>query len=142
MPTPGIKSRIDRFLTSLTKLERISKIDFKRFKDESDLRDIAERNLHVAIEALIDVGEFLISQGNWRVPKSYRDVASILSENGVIDERLRKAFDDLIALRNIIVHNYVYLEPEVLYTYVRKYGILNEIMKNFFGYMNRNNIDP
>jgi len=51
-------------------------------------------------------------------------------------------FIDLIKIRNILVHNYVYLPPEKLYETIRSLDILIEIMSIFLKYMEENGIDP
>jgi len=142
MPAPGVKARIDRFWIALNKLERISKTGFDEFKSNSDLIDIAERNLQIVIEAIIDVSQHLISRLNWRIPKSYRDISSILNEKNVLSRDKYEFLDDSIIIRNIIIHNYIYLKPGILYKYVRNYGNYREIMNDILTYMERNNIDP
>ncbi|MGC8932212.1 MAG: type VII toxin-antitoxin system HepT family RNase toxin [Candidatus Methanodesulfokora sp.] len=107
MPSPGVKARIERFWIAIEKLKRLSGTSFDDFRS-GDMLDIAERNFQVAIEEIIDVGEHLISQKGWRIPKSYRDVALILHEARVIDKKLYKFLDKAIILRNIIIHNYIF----------------------------------
>jgi uncharacterized protein YutE (UPF0331/DUF86 family) len=47
----------------------------------------------------------------WRTPKSYKDVSLILLENKVLNEFLNNKFIEAIEFRNILVHNYIYLNP-------------------------------
>jgi len=74
MPAPGVRARIDRFWRAIKRLKAIISVGEEQFAGNEDLIDAAERNLHVAIEAVIDVGEALIAYMGWRTPKSYRDV--------------------------------------------------------------------
>ncbi|MGC9104000.1 MAG: type VII toxin-antitoxin system HepT family RNase toxin [Candidatus Methanodesulfokora sp.] len=141
MPPPGVKARIERFWIAIEKLKRLSGTSFDDFRS-GDMLDIAERNFQVAIEAIINVREHLISQKGWRIPKSYRDVALILHEARVIDRKLYKFLDKAIILRNIIIHNYIYLNPEILYKNVKNYEKINDIMKSIIGYMEAHGIDP
>lgn len=82
MPSPGVKARIDRFWKAVKRLEYFKSYSMDEFTANEDLIDSCERNLQVAIEALIDVGEALISNLDWRTPKSYREVGIILRGKG------------------------------------------------------------
>jgi uncharacterized protein YutE (UPF0331/DUF86 family) len=111
MPPLGVKARIDRFWRAIRRLREISAIDAGRFINDENLIDACERNLQVAIEATIDVSEALISYMKWRIPKSYKDVSLILLENKILNEFLNNKFIEAIEFRNILVHNYIYLNP-------------------------------
>ncbi len=54
----------------------------------------------------------------WRTPRSYRDVIYIVGNN-IINRLKHDMLIDLIKVRNILVHNYVYLPPEKLYETIR-----------------------
>jgi len=61
VPAPGVKARVERFWRAIRRLKMISEVGEERFVDNEDLIDAAERNLQVAVEATIDVGEALIA---------------------------------------------------------------------------------
>ena len=61
MPSPGVKARINRFWRAVKRLEYFKNYSREEFVLNEDLIDSCERNLQVAIKALIDVGEALIS---------------------------------------------------------------------------------
>jgi uncharacterized protein YutE (UPF0331/DUF86 family) len=143
MPPPGVKARIDRFWRAIRRLREISAIDSERFISDENLIDACERNLQVAIEATIDVSEALISYMKWRTPKSYRDVSLILLENKVLNEFLNNKFIETIEFRNILVHNYIYLNPKQIYDRINDLiNILTQIMNSVLEYFQKNNIDP
>jgi len=88
LPAPGVKARVDRFWRAIRRLKTISEVGEERFVDNEDLIDAAERNLQVAVEATIDVGEALIARAKniienngGKVLVSHR-VEKILVENG------------------------------------------------------------
>jgi uncharacterized protein YutE (UPF0331/DUF86 family) len=143
MPPPGVKARIDRFWRAIRRLREISAIDAERFISDENLIDACKRNLQVAIEATIDVSEALISYMKWRTPKSYRDVSLILLENKVLNEFLNNKFIEAIEFRNILVHNYIYLNPKQIYDRINDLiNILTQIMNIVLEYFQKNNIDP
>jgi uncharacterized protein YutE (UPF0331/DUF86 family) len=143
MPPPGVKARIDRFWRAIRRLREISAIDSERFISDENLIDACKRNLQVAIEATIDVSEALISYMKWRTLKSYRDVSLILLENKVLNEFLNNKFIEAIEFRNILVHNYIYLNPKQIYDRINDLiNILTQIMNIILEYFQKNNIDP
>jgi uncharacterized protein YutE (UPF0331/DUF86 family) len=143
MPSLGVKARIDRFWRAIRRLREISAIDAERFISDENLIDACERNLQVAIEATIDVSEALISYMKWRTPKSYKDVSLILLENKILNEFLNNKFIEAIEFRNILVHNYIYLNPKQIYDRINDLiNILTQIMNIVLEYFQKNNIDP
>ncbi|WP_163536562.1 DUF86 domain-containing protein [Gracilibacillus sp. YIM 98692] len=65
-----------------------------------------ERLVHVMIETILDVGNMLIDGFVMRDPGSYADIIDILVDEKVIPEQEQKAYQDLIALRKMIVNQY------------------------------------
>ncbi|MGC9014723.1 MAG: type VII toxin-antitoxin system HepT family RNase toxin [Thermoproteota archaeon] len=128
MPAPGVKARIDRFWRAIKRLQKISNVGEEQFVENEDLIDASERNLQVAVEATIDVSEALIAYMRWRTPKSYKEIGTILLENKVIDEALSEQFKEAVNIRNILVHNYVYLTPRELYANIK--GFATSLTKN------------
>lgn len=143
MPTPGVKARIDRFWRAVKRLQKILNTDLEQFMENEDLIDASERNLEIAVEAMIDIGEALIAYMRWRAPKSYREIGIVLLENKVINEVLSEKFKEAVNLRNILVHNYMYLTPKELYNNIKSYiNPLTNIVYNIINYMKEKNIDP
>ncbi len=102
-----------------------------------------KRNFQILIEALIDVSEYLISVMRWRTPKSYRDVIKILHENSIIDIEIAKKIDECIVLRNVLVHNYIYINPQELYMNVKNcLDVIAKTMIILLNYLASRGIDP
>lgn len=143
MPPPGVKARIDRFWRAIKRINQLYSLGLQNFVKNEDALDAGERNLQVAVEALIDVGEALIAKMDWRTPKSYKDIGLILKEKNVLNNEQTKFFVDAVKLRNILIHNYIYLPPEKIYENLGKFKkILTLIMNNLIGYMEKIDVDP
>jgi uncharacterized protein YutE (UPF0331/DUF86 family) len=84
-----------------------------------------ERDLQVAIEACIDIGKIIISEKGLRPPETMRDVCQVLYETGFIDKMTLKEFEGMVGLRNILVHRYERIDPEIIY------GVLKRHLKDF-----------
>lgn len=77
----------------LSQLEEIIKgVEFDEFNSKPLLYGSAERFLHLSIEALIDIGNQIISDDNLGRVNVYKDIALILAENGYLAEEEKKLF--------------------------------------------------
>lgn len=142
MPPPGVKARVDRFWRSIKRLEAIFRSE-EEFLANEDKIDAAERNLQVAVEAVIDVGAFLVSSMGWETPKSYRDIGRILARKGVFSDRDAALFERAVKLRNIIVHNYIYVEPRRILSEGKLIASsLTSLMDKILKYAEERGMDP
>jgi len=142
VPSPSMKARIERFARAVRRLKGIGEIPLEQFLADEDKIDASERNLQVAIEALMDIGEALISMMNWEAPKSYREVATLLSGHDVITLEQGRRLEELIRLRNVLVHNYVYVDPRNVYQGTLKVGELTTMMNSLLAYVQARGMDP
>lgn len=81
--------------------------------------DATVLNLQRAVEALLDVANHLISANGWELPRDGRHAFSILSDHGVVagnDLALARA---MVGFRNVAVHDYTALDPEIVRGIVR-----------------------
>ena len=81
--------------------------------------DATVLNLQRAVEALLDLANHLISPNGWELPRDGRHAFSILAEKGLLpasDVELARA---MVGFRNIAVHDYAALDPEVVRGIVR-----------------------
>ena len=69
-----------------------------------ELKSALERNLHVAIEAALDIGEMIIAEENLPRPEEYRGVFLALGKAGIIPEDFAKRIAPMVGFRNILVH--------------------------------------
>lgn len=65
-----------------------------------------ERTLHLAIEAVTDVGSLLIDAFMMRDASSYEDIIDVLHGEGVFDEETANTLKQLVQLRKPLVQEY------------------------------------
>lgn len=78
------------------------------------LRSAIERNLQLAIESALDIGEVIISSENMEKPEDYRSIIIILGKEGVIPMEFARRFQEAAKLRNILVHMYTEVDSKVI----------------------------
>ena len=109
-------------ITRLNKLKEY--IDFlkniKNHSKEEYLGDpfiygASERFLHLSIECVLDISNHVIADMRFRRPESNRDIFKILCDNNIIDKTLSSNLTNMAGFRNILVHDYVRLDREMVY---------------------------
>ena len=78
------------------------------------LKSAIERNLQLAIESALDIGEVVISSANLDKPEDYRSIILILGKEGVIPMDFAQKFQEAAKLRNILVHMYTEIDTAVM----------------------------
>lgn len=100
-------SALDGYLAELRSLRTQSR---EAFVAESALHHLAERFVHLACEAVLDLAHHVISDTGLRQPATYREAMDVLAEGGVIDEDLALRLANWIGLRNVLVHLYLSID--------------------------------
>lgn len=115
-------AKIETIEESLKKLSEISKkiSTYEDYVKSWIIKDATERNLHRAIEALIDIGKKLISDKKLKIPDSNREVFLLLAENNLFPSDYLESIYKMIGVRNIIVHSYDKVDDSIIYEILKK----------------------
>jgi len=107
--------RIDKLKEYLRYLEDVKKYSREEYIKNPLIYGSSERFLHLTIECVMDIANHLISDLRFRKPESNRDVFDILYENDIIDRKLKESLCNMASFRNILVHDYLKLDREIVY---------------------------
>jgi len=102
-----IQSRLAHLGRIIRDLERLRVLPSQEREANSLANLSLERALHVAAEAIFDIGHHLLAGRGLDVPAAYREVLPALARAGIIDPAIMERLDGLAGLRNILVHDYV-----------------------------------
>jgi len=72
-----------------------------------------ERTLHLAVDAILNIGYHIISDERLGNPVSNKETIKILAENNIIKENIDN-YIKMAQFRNIIVHDYADIDPEIM----------------------------
>lgn len=114
-------SKLDEYIKFLYEMERYSKEEYLL---DPMIYGSSERFLHLAIECVIDIANHIISDMGYRKPSSNREIFEILFENKIINNNLKENLSNMAGFRNILVHDYINLDREIVYE------ILNNNLKD------------
>jgi len=111
-----LQKRIEKVKEYLDFLKNIhKKYTLKEFKEDPMIHGSSERFLHLCIEALLDIGNHIIADENLGKVDVYSDVPEILHKTGYITKAQKDMFVKMIGFRNILVHDYLEVEREIVY---------------------------
>lgn len=66
------------------------------------------------VNALIEIGEYIITKNKLGFPSSYREIFEILEKNKIIDREELESLKRLVFLRNLIAHEYKRISEDEL----------------------------
>ena len=118
--TEVIQSKLNFLREYLGDLKEYETIPLNQYRQSKKDQRFVERTLHLACECCIDIAAHIISRRGMREPRDNKDLFLVLFENGVISEPVGNAMIKMAKFRNIIVHDYARIDPEIVV------GILNK----------------
>jgi uncharacterized protein YutE (UPF0331/DUF86 family) len=71
----------------------------------------AERALHVAAEAVLDIGHHVLAGRGLPVPGTYREVIPAMAAAGILEAAVAARLDGMAGMWNILVHDYLDVDP-------------------------------
>ncbi len=112
---------IDEEMKFLKEMRRTSLKDFQR--DSRNVRAVCN-SFQKVLQAIIDIGNHIISSLNLGKPEVYEDIANILYEKGIVSCEMKSKMIKMIKFRNFLVHEYDKVDQ------FRIYKILNENLED------------
>ncbi len=92
-------------------------------KDPDFLLSIYELNLQRAIQACIDLANVVIAKEGLGLPNSYRQSFEIINRHQIIDDALTTKMTSMVGFRNISVHDYGEIKPEIVHSIIKNHLI-------------------
>lgn len=111
------RSKLERAERALRKLDAVRTRcpTLKAYENDSDQRDIAERNIQIAVEAIIDLANWLISRKGWPHPPTAALSIETLVSRKILSPRLGVSLVAWIKTRNVVVHLYAKIDDGRIY---------------------------
>ena len=114
-----ILARLEEILKDIEELKYFQKVSLEKFKEGKNFA-IAEHYLRRALEAIFDIGSHILSRIPGVRPSSYKEIAILLGETGIVNEEFAK--DKLLKMagyRNRLIHFYLEVKKDELYTIIK-----------------------
>ncbi len=105
------------YVEDLAEYESITLSNYRKSKKD---QRFVERTLHLACESCIDTAAHIVSRMGLREPRDNKDLFIILTENSILSESVGSAMIGMSKFRNIVVHDYARIDPEIVVGILRK----------------------
>lgn len=112
--------RLEALGDYLQKLGVFLESDQAEFVREPALHDLAERYLHLAVEACLDLANHWIAERALPTPDANRDTFTILEKAGELSPELAERLRGWAGFRNILVHEYLEIDHAIAYRAIRE----------------------
>jgi uncharacterized protein YutE (UPF0331/DUF86 family) len=114
-----IVARIDKIRECVSKLQGLAALEEDAFLGDSSATDSAERNMQIAIQAVIDIGNHIVADMDLGSPKDYKDIFHVLGKHKIISETLAEKVISMTGLRNVLVHDYLEVDRSLIYRMIK-----------------------
>lgn len=115
MKKRDIQKKIDVVVDNLEKLSALKQNTYEDFISDFRNTDSTLHRLQTSIQALIDIGSYIIASLGLRTPDTNAEIVEILSEADYIPESKKPTYIKMSQFRNRIVHLYNHIDTETLY---------------------------
>lgn len=113
-----IQRRLER-LGELIALLRRDRAEVARLATDADVRDRIERRLQLSAQVAIDVATYLIARERW-VRGARETLWEVLARERVITAELATSLRGLAGFRNVLVHEYLGVDLDIVTAAVRE----------------------
>ncbi len=115
MKREDIQTKIDIVLENLEKLKTLKKLSFEEFVSDFRNIDSCLHRLQTSIQALLDIGSYIIASLGLKTPETSSEIIELLIEAGFIPQERKDTYIKMVQFRNRIVHLYNHIDVEILY---------------------------
>ena len=114
----------------LGQIREYANITVEQYSSDWKIQRIVERTLQIMIETCVDIAGHIISDRQFRIPKSYADTFKVLHEENILEKQLFATMDKMAKFRNIVVHSYDVVDTSIIVI------ILTKHLDDFITYKN------
>ncbi len=128
--------RLGQLEENISELEKIREtFDISRIQMEKVPEWALRYGLFESIQIVIDVACHIAGKYNLGNPQNYKECIELLQKYEYIDANLADRLKSMIGLRNLLVHEYVGIDVEELYNFLRQLDDFKTFVKQIKRYI-------
>lgn len=113
--TDLLQSKLVVLRDNLEHLAQLPQDSFAEFSADFRTLDSALHRLQTSIQALIDIGSYVLAELGLGAPATSRAILELLEQHGKLPQGSVTRFGPIFGFRNRIVHLYDRVDPEIVY---------------------------
>jgi uncharacterized protein YutE (UPF0331/DUF86 family) len=139
MKKEDVQSKLDLIPENSEKIEIFRAMSYEEFISDFRNIDSALHRLQTSIQALVDIGGYIIASLGLRTPSASGEVIDILVEHGLLKIGRRERYISMIQFRNRIVHFYNTINLKILYQILQNEMVdIRELYREFIQIIEKN----
>jgi uncharacterized protein YutE (UPF0331/DUF86 family) len=115
-----LSSRLSALESYLAELRSFRDTSREQFLTEPALHHLAERYLHLACEAVLDIAQHVIADQGYAQATTYKNAIEVLHDEAVIDQDRSDRLKRWMGFRNVLVHLYLEVDHGRVYDAIRE----------------------
>ena len=128
--------RLNQLEINIIELEKFkSSYTVENLKSDLQIQWSLRYGLLESIQIIIDLACHLVAENNLGNPKSYSDCLEILMKENYLSHSLFNRLEGLAGLRNILVHEYISIDINKLYSLLNNLDDLRNFAKEIKPYL-------
>lgn len=136
MTNPDIlKTRLQEIDKNLEILVKLKAIDEEKFATNPEIFKLAERCLETSIQAILDICHHIIADNNLTRPRDNKHALEIIAAQEIIPLSFAKHIEPMVGLRNILVHEYIEIDPKQIYRHLQNLDDFRIFQKHIIAYL-------
>ncbi|MCE7869213.1 DUF86 domain-containing protein [bacterium CPR1] len=114
-----LSRRLDALAGYLERLRAFQAVPEAEFVARPELHDLAERYLHLAVEAVLDIAHHLIADRGLETPETNAAAFEKLTRAGHMEAGLAARLQGWARFRNVLVHLYLDIDHKRTYAVIQ-----------------------
>lgn len=119
MTRDQIRSKLDILRENFERLAQIPQSTYEEFAADFRNVDSAKHRLQTSIQALMDIGGYLLAQLGLEAPRTSHEILERLEADGRLPAGAADRFRPIFGFRNRVVHLYDRVDPQIVYAILR-----------------------
>lgn len=133
-----IQERLARLEHIVQKLEDEKPRSIEQLASNDTLSDATLYRLQTGIEAIVDIGNHILTEAYDHRSETYKDTLIELGKAGVIPKKFIEENVTMTGFRNLVVHQYGEINLEKVYAYLGKApSVFREFAQHFTSFLEK-----
>lgn len=130
-----INERLREMDENISLLEELRTMPFNKFHDDPKISKCVERCLEISIQCILDICHHIIVDNNWPRPKDNKEAILTLGQKKIIPSDFANRIQQMAGLRNILVHEYLKIDPKQIYQHLQNLGDFRTFQKHIIEFL-------